>query len=113
MQGKPRRPAIQSSTGARAETTGSDCRIGRSSVEPDAARVSPRACYDTLSERTRRGLMKFQGDDRVQVQRELLVDAGHKVNDAVKHAADADDMEAKSIAVVTPPVSPPVALPAL
>jgi hypothetical protein len=39
------------------------------------------------------------------------VDAGHKVNDAVKHAREADDMEAKNITVTTPPGSVPVTIP--
>ncbi len=42
-----------------------------------------------------------------------LVNAGHKVSDAGKRAAEADDMEAKLISVVTPPGSPAVALPAV
>jgi len=51
--------------------------------------------------------MKFQ-TTIVRVQRELAVDAGHKVNDAVEHAREADDMEAKSIVVVTPPAATPM-----
>ena len=57
--------------------------------------------------------MKFQATIVFEFNATSLVDAGHKVNDAVQHAAQADDMEAKSITVVTPPGSPPVTLPAV
>ena len=57
--------------------------------------------------------MKFQATIAFEFNASSLVDAGHKVNDAVRHAAEADDMEATSITVVTPPDSAPVALPAL
>ncbi len=56
--------------------------------------------------------MKFQATIVFEFNASSLVDAGHKVNDAVVHAAEAAGMEAKSITVVTPPGSPPVALPA-
>ena len=55
--------------------------------------------------------MKFQAKIVFEFNASSLVDAGQRVNDAVKHAAEADDMEAKSITVVTPPGSPAVALP--
>ena len=55
--------------------------------------------------------MKFHATIVFEFNASSLVDAGHKVNDAVKHAAEADQMEARSITVVTPPGSPPVALP--
>ena len=56
--------------------------------------------------------MKFQATIVFEFTATSLVDAGRKVDDAVEHAAQADDMEAKSITVVTPPASSPVALPA-
>ena len=56
--------------------------------------------------------MKFQTTIVFEFQANSLVDAGHKVNDAVGHAREADDMEAKSIVVVTPPAATPVTLPA-
>jgi hypothetical protein len=55
--------------------------------------------------------MKFQATIVFEFNASSLVDAGHKVNDAVKHAGEADDMEAKSINVVTPPGSTPVTIP--
>jgi hypothetical protein len=55
--------------------------------------------------------MKFQATIVFEFNAGSLVDAGHKVNDAVKHADEADDMEAKSITVVTPPGSAPVTIP--
>lgn len=55
--------------------------------------------------------MKFQATIVFEFNAGSLVDAGHKVNDAVKHANDADEMEAKSINVVTPPASTPVTIP--
>lgn len=39
-----------------------------------------------------------------------LVDAWHKVSDAVKHAREADEMDAKTIQLVTPPGSVPVTI---
>ncbi|MBA3389643.1 MAG: hypothetical protein H0U02_09835 [Rubrobacter sp.] len=51
--------------------------------------------------------MKFQATIVFEFNASSLVDAGHKVNDAVNHAAEADEMEAKSINVVTPPGSTP------
>lgn len=57
--------------------------------------------------------MKFRATIVFEFNASSLVDAGHKVNDAVQHAAEADDMEARSITVVTPPASPAVALPAV
>jgi hypothetical protein len=56
--------------------------------------------------------MKFQATIVFEFNASSLVDAGHKVNDAVKHASEADEMEAKSIAIVTPPAGPPVTIPA-
>ena len=56
--------------------------------------------------------MKFQATVVFEFNAGSLVDAGHKVNDAVRHAQEADEMEAKSIAVVTPPASTPVSIPA-
>jgi len=53
------------------------------------------------------------GDDVFAFSARSLVDAGHGLNDAVKHAAGAGDLEATSITVVTPPRSPAVALAAV
>ncbi len=55
--------------------------------------------------------MKFQATIVFEFNASSLVDAGHKVNDAVKHAGQSDEMEAKSIDVVTPPGSAPVTIP--
>jgi hypothetical protein len=55
--------------------------------------------------------MKFQATIVFEFSASSLVDAGHKVNDAVTHAQDADEMEARSITVVTPPGTPPVTIP--
>ncbi len=56
--------------------------------------------------------MKFQATIVFEFNASSLVDAGHKVNDAVEHAREAHEMEAKSIIVVTPPAATPVSLPA-
>jgi hypothetical protein len=56
--------------------------------------------------------MKFQVTIVFEFTAGSIVDAGHKVNDAVTHAQEADKMEAKSISVLTPPGSPPVTIPA-
>jgi hypothetical protein len=55
--------------------------------------------------------MKFQATVTFEFQASSLVDAGHKLNDAVEHAREADDMEAKGIELRTPPTGPPVTLP--
>jgi hypothetical protein len=55
--------------------------------------------------------MKFQATIVFEFNASSLVEAGHKVNDAVKHAREADEMEAKSITVVTPPAAMPVTIP--
>jgi hypothetical protein len=55
--------------------------------------------------------VKLQATVTFEFQASSLVDAGHKVNDAVEHAREADDMEAKSIEIRTPPGGPPVTLP--
>jgi hypothetical protein len=55
--------------------------------------------------------MKFQATIVFEFNASSLVDAGHKVNDAVTHAQDEDEMEARSITVVTPPGGPPVTIP--
>jgi hypothetical protein len=57
--------------------------------------------------------MKFQATIVFEFTASSFVDAGHKVNDAVTHARDADEMEATSIQVLTPPASVPVTLPPL
>jgi hypothetical protein len=56
--------------------------------------------------------MKFQATIVFEFNASSLVDAGHKVNDAVNHAREADDMEAKSVTVVTPPEATLVTIPA-
>jgi hypothetical protein len=60
----------------------------------------------------RGGRMKFQATIVFEFNASSLVDAGQKVNDAVEHARQAGEMEAKSIVVVTPPAATPVSLPA-
>jgi hypothetical protein len=55
--------------------------------------------------------MKFQATIVFEFNASSLVDAGRKVDDAVKHAREADDMETKSIAVVTPAAAMPVSIP--
>ena len=55
--------------------------------------------------------MKFQATIVFEFNASSLVDAGRKVDDAVKHAHEADDMEAKSITVVTPLSAMPVSIP--
>jgi hypothetical protein len=55
--------------------------------------------------------MKFQASITFEFQARSLADAGEKVNDAVRHAKEADAMEAKSIEVRTPPSGPPVTVP--
>ncbi len=55
--------------------------------------------------------MKFQAMVTFEFQASSLVDAGHKVNDAVVHARESDEMDAKSIEIRTPPGGPPVTLP--
>lgn len=57
--------------------------------------------------------MKFQATIVFEFNAGSIVDAGHKVNDAVEHAQDADEMKARSITVMTPPGSPPVTIPPL
>lgn len=55
--------------------------------------------------------MKFRATVVFEFNASSIVDAGHKVNDAVKHAGKKNDMDAKSIDLVTPPGSPPVTIP--
>ena len=55
--------------------------------------------------------MKFQATIVFEFNASSLVDAGHKVIDAVKHAGEADEMEAKSIHVLTPAGGVPVTIP--
>lgn len=55
--------------------------------------------------------MKFQATIVFEFNASSLVDAGHKVDDAVTHAREAHEMEAKSIQVLTPPGSVPVTIP--
>jgi hypothetical protein len=55
--------------------------------------------------------LKFQATVVFEFNASSIVDAGHKVNDAVKHARESDDMEAKNITVTTPPGSVPVTIP--
>lgn len=57
--------------------------------------------------------MKFQATITFEFRAQSLVDAGHKVNDAVTHASEVDEMEAKSIEVRTPPSGREVTLPAV
>jgi hypothetical protein len=55
--------------------------------------------------------MKFRATVVFEFNASSLVDAGHKVDDAVKHAGEESDMDAKSIDLVTPPGSAPVTIP--
>jgi hypothetical protein len=55
--------------------------------------------------------MKFQATVTFEFQASSLADAGHKLNDAVNHAREHDDMEAKSIELRTPPSAAPVTIP--
>jgi hypothetical protein len=55
--------------------------------------------------------MKFQATIVFEFSASSLVDAGQKVNDAVTHAREADEMQAKSIQLTTPPASVPVTIP--
>ena len=55
--------------------------------------------------------MKFQATVTFEFQASSLVEAGQKVNDAVEHAREVGEMEAKSIEVRTPPGGPPVTVP--
>jgi hypothetical protein len=55
--------------------------------------------------------MKFQLNVTFEFQAGSLEDAGRKVNDAVAHAREADEMEAKAIELRTPPSGAPVTIP--
>lgn len=55
--------------------------------------------------------MKFQATITFDFQASSIVDAGQKLNDAVEHAREAGNMEAKSIELRTPPSSTPVTIP--
>jgi hypothetical protein len=55
--------------------------------------------------------MKFKATVVFEFAASSIVDAGQKVNDAVEHAREAAEMDAKTIDLVTPPGSPPVTLP--
>ncbi|MBD0281709.1 MAG: hypothetical protein ICV69_05895 [Thermoleophilaceae bacterium] len=56
--------------------------------------------------------MKFRATIVFEFNAGSIEDAGQKVSDAVSHAREADQMDAKSIDLVTPPSSPPVTIPA-
>jgi hypothetical protein len=56
--------------------------------------------------------MKFQTTIVFEFNASSLVDAGRKVDDAVKHAKETDEMETKSVDLLTPPGSAPVTIPA-
>ncbi len=55
--------------------------------------------------------MKFQATIVFEFNASSLVDAGRKVDDAVEHARQAGEMEAKSIYVMTPAAGTPVTVP--
>lgn len=55
--------------------------------------------------------MKFQATIVFEFNAGSVVDAGQKIDDVVKHARGAAEMDAKSIDVLTPPGSPPVTIP--
>jgi hypothetical protein len=56
--------------------------------------------------------MKFRATIVFEFNAGSMEDAGQKISDAVSHAAEADQMDAKSIDLVTPPGSLPVTIPA-
>jgi hypothetical protein len=79
-----------------------------SSLAPLAQRaLEPRQSLDPTEE----GTMKFRATVVFEFNASSIVDAGHKVDDAVKHADEESDMDAKSIDLVTPPGSAPVTIP--
>jgi hypothetical protein len=55
--------------------------------------------------------MKFRATVVFEFNASSIVDAGHKVDDAVKHAREKSDMDARSIDLITPPASAPVTIP--
>jgi hypothetical protein len=69
--------------------------------------LEPRQSLDPTEE----GTMKFRATVVFEFNASSIVDAGHKVDDAVKHAGEESDMDAKSIDLVTPPGSAPVTIP--
>ena len=55
--------------------------------------------------------MKFRATIVFEFNAETTSDAGRKVDEAVGHARESHQMDAKSIDVVTPPGSPAVTIP--
>jgi hypothetical protein len=55
--------------------------------------------------------MKFRATIVFEFNAETSSEAGRKVDEAVRHARDSHQMDAKAIDVVTPPGSPTVTLP--
>jgi hypothetical protein len=55
--------------------------------------------------------MKFRATVVFEFNASSIVDAGHKVDDAVKHAGEKSEMDARSIDLITPPGSAPVTIP--
>jgi hypothetical protein len=55
--------------------------------------------------------MKFRATVVFEFNASSIVDAGHKVDDTVKHAGEQSEMDARSIDLITPPGSTPVTIP--
>lgn len=55
--------------------------------------------------------MKFRATVVFEFNASSIVDAGHKVDDAVKHAGEKSEMDARSIDLITPSGSAPVTIP--
>jgi hypothetical protein len=55
--------------------------------------------------------MKFRATVVFEFNASSIVDAGQKVDDAVKHAGEESEMDARSIDLITPPGSVPVTIP--
>jgi hypothetical protein len=55
--------------------------------------------------------VKFRATIVFEFNADTTSDAGRKVDDAISHARETSQMDAKSVDVVTPPGSPPVTIP--
>jgi hypothetical protein len=55
--------------------------------------------------------VKFRATVVFEFNAGSIVDAGHKVDDAVKYAGEKSEMDARSIDLITPPGSTPVTIP--
>jgi hypothetical protein len=54
--------------------------------------------------------VKFRATVVFEFNAGSIVDAGHKVDDAVKYAGEKSEMDARSIDLITPPASTPVTI---